>query len=225
MLIVYGGRPILSILFLSFSVFQDVSLEPLSKPWGTCTFFLRMAAVFCSGLPFGLFGAQKKSASSRRRILRCIFNSNFAHRRRLQSSMNSIFIDNLSLTLQVEFILFDSMFTYMIPLSFHPFLSGRPERNGWSPKKEPPAMLLCLTPIRSGGAFETRFAQTVKGLFRLRSSPLPTAGKTQWPSKLTRFLPKHSKESNKSPCDFYFLMKPQSVSMISPLFKVQSLSI
>ncbi len=32
-----------------------------------------------------------------------------------------------------------SFHSYMSPLSFHPFLSVRTERNGWSPKKEPPA--------------------------------------------------------------------------------------
>ena len=55
----------------------------------------------------------------------CIIYSNFAYRRRLQSSRNSIFIDDLSLTLKMEFIFFDSMFylydsIVIPPISFWP---------------------------------------------------------------------------------------------------------
>ena len=53
----------------------------------------------------------------------------------------------------------------MSPLSFHPFLFCSQKRNGWSPKKKPPPISLCLIPVRTDGWLETRFAQTVEPEF------------------------------------------------------------
>ena len=49
----------------------------------------------------------------------------------------------------------------MIPLAFHPFLFCSQKRNGWSPKKKPPPISLCLISVPVGGWPETRCAQTV----------------------------------------------------------------
>ena len=47
------------------------------------------------------------------------------------------------------------------PWVFHPFLFCSQKRNGWSPKKKPPPISLCLIPVPVGGWPETRCAQTV----------------------------------------------------------------
>ena len=69
-----------------------------------------------------------------------------------------------------------SRILYRSPLAFHPFLFCSQKRNGWSPKKKPPPISLCLIPVRRSGWPETRFAQTVGPEFPLLLTSIAPAG-------------------------------------------------